>query len=587
MKKLQNNRFWLETPLWIIVGSIIILLLIFVFWTIESLRNQKISYFSLLQEKGAALIRSFEAGTRTGIMGMMGMRGEQFHLQRLLVETAMQPDIAYIMVVDPNGEIKAANNRERIGDTYGLELDLKALAHAQELQWRQISDSEGNPIFEVFRAFSPLRIPAGRALLLRLLTSNERSASVGDTHNFPVDDQIIFVGLDMGEIEAARKETARNTVITAVILLVASFVGMLSLFLVQAYRSTRSSLARIKAFSDKVVKDMPVGLLGLDTNNNIASSNLTAETVLQMPSSLLIGKSAKEVLPAPIMDLLEETTASGQIADKEIEYVRKDGIKIPLDISVSHLEGDDGSFLGNIILFRDLTEVRALKKEVERSRRLASIGRLAAGVAHEIRNPLSSIKGFATYFGQRYNDNPEDKKTAEIMVKEVERLNRVVGQLLEFARPMDVSKKPVCVRTLVQHSLKMIHGDAAKQNISIQEHSSPDLRDVSLDQDRINQVLLNLYLNAMEAMEDGGVLSVSVDHDNKSQRLRIRVKDTGTGIDRKNMPNIFDPYFTTRQSGTGLGLAIVHKIVESHEGEVTVESEPGKGTTVNIFLPYA
>ena len=173
------------------------------------------------------------------------------------------------------------------------------------------------------------------------------------------------------------------------------------------------------------------------------------------------------------------------------------------------------------------------------------------------------------------------------MIQEVERLNRVIGQLLEFARPVTVQKKPTPIKAVIQHSLKMVEREARTKNIHISENLSPDLEDISIDPDRINQVLLNLHLNAIEAMENGGTLSVDLSLDNDSKGIRIAVSDTGVGIDKKDLNHIFDPYFTTKQSGTGLGLAIVHKIVESHEGEVRVESEIGQGTTVSVFLPYS
>jgi len=582
MKKIQSNRFWLETPPWIIIGSVIILLLIFVFWTIENIHKQNETFYRLLLEKGAALIRSFEAGTRTGMMGMMGMRGENFQLQRLLVETAEQPDISYIIVTDLNGKIKAHNQRSQIGKSYGRDLDLRALYRSGELRWRQVSTPGDTNIFEVFSDFSPIRTPA-LPRLRKILPNIESQLKLVAENNAR---HIIFIGLDMSEIEAARKEDTKHTLIMAAILILIGFAGMSSLFLVQAYRSARSSLTRIKAFSDNVVENMPIGLLTLDADGEIASFNQTAEAILQIPSSLLIGKKSKDVLPTQFVDLMEKVSISGETLELEIDYNRKDGIRIPLDTSVSILEGDDGVSLGHIILFRDLTEVRALKKEIERNQRLASIGRLASGVAHEIRNPLSSIKGFATYFRERYSTNPEDKKTAEIMVQEVDRLNRVISQLLDFARPVAIQKKPTAVKTLIQNSLKMIERDANDRNIRIHKHIPSDLKDISVDSDRINQVLLNLYLNAMEAMEEGGVLSVDVDQENESQSLKIAVKDTGAGIDKKAIANIFDPYFTTKQSGTGLGLAIVHRIIESHNGEIMAESEPGKGTTITFFLPY-
>jgi two-component system sensor histidine kinase HydH len=372
----------------------------------------------------------------------------------------------------------------------------------------------------------------------------------------------------------------------AAILLLIGFGGISLLFFVQAYRSTRSSLSRIKAFSDNVVENMPIGLVALDADRKIASFNQTAEIMLQISSPDILDKDADEILPPQLIALLNKITASEKTIDKEIDYNRSNGISVPLDVSASRLEGDDGSFLGHVILCRDLTEVKSLKKEIERSQRLASIGRLAAGVAHEIRNPLSSIKGFATYFRERYRAVPEDKKTAEIMVQEVERLNRVIGQLLEFARPVSIQKKPTSIGTLVHHSLKMIEKNSTDRNITINANIPDDLKDISIDADRINQVLLNLYLNAIEAIEPGGELKVEIDQVADSQGLKITISDTGHGINKKDLSNIFDPYFTTKQSGTGLGLAIVHKIIESHHGEVIVESDLGKGTTVTIFLPY-
>jgi two-component system sensor histidine kinase HydH len=258
-----------------------------------------------------------------------------------------------------------------------------------------------------------------------------------------------------------------------------------------------------------------------------------------------------------------------------------------LDLSASLLEGDKGDFWGFIILFRDLTEVRNLKGEIERNQRLASLGRLAAGVAHEIRNPLSSIKGFATYFRERYKDVPEDQRTAEIMVQEVDRLNRVIGQLLEFARPMTVQKRSTSLQAVIQHSLKMMEREAEGRNIRIVTTLSPGIGEVPIDPDRINQVLLNLYLNAIEAMEGGGVLSVDLSRDQDPRSVKIAVSDTGTGISKDDLGHIFDPYFTTKQSGTGLGLAIVHNILEAHQGELKVESEEGRGTTVTIRFPVS
>lgn len=397
--------------------------------------------------------------------------------------------------------------------------------------------------------------------------------------------QIIFVGLDMGPVEAARKADARHTVLMALTLLLIGFAGIVSLFLAQAYRTTRSSLSRVKAFSDNVVENVPIGLVAIDGQRRIASFNQAAETILKVSSTELLSKKVEFALPEPLWKLIDQLKIGPRLIEKEIECPLTGGKTIPLEVIATFLQEESGVFLGHVILFRDLSEIRHLKEEIERNQRLAAVGRLAAGVAHEIRNPLSSIKGFATYFKERYREVPEDQKTAEIMIQEVERLNRVIGQLLEIARPVSIQKRPTSIQTLIKHSLKVIEGDTQMRGIKIDTTIPPEIGEVLVDPDRIKQVLLNLYLNAIEAMEQGGTLSVEVLQDKDSKNVQIHISDTGTGIREQNLTHIFDPFFTTKSSGTGLGLAIVHNIIASHKGEVKVTSRLGQGTMVTIVLP--
>jgi two-component system sensor histidine kinase HydH len=382
-------------------------------------------------------------------------------------------------------------------------------------------------------------------------------------------------------------EDVRHTVIMAVILLLIGLAGIVSLFLAQAYRSARTSLTRIKAFSDTVVENMPIGLVTIDPEGKITSFNQTAEAVLRRSSGEVVGKRANEILPEQLWTIIDERKNKRDIIERDMDCALGDGKTVSLEASVSSLFGDSGELLGDVLLFRDLTEVQELKREVERNRRLASIGRLAAGIAHEIRNPLSSIKGFATYFKERYREVPEDQKTAEIMVQEVERLNRVIGQLLEFARPMKLNKKQASIHEVITYSLKMVQNQVQDKGVTINTNLSPEIKNVSIDTDRISQVFLNLYLNAIEAMEHGGTLRIDSSMDEESSRVTIVISDTGAGIKMEDLVHVFDPYFTTKQSGTGLGLAIVHRIIEAHGGEVRLESKPGRGTAVRIILPLS
>lgn len=560
-----------------------VLLPIFALMIRENLNRQKENSVRLLLEKGAALIRSFEAGTRTGMMGRMR---SDFKLQRLLTETAQLPDIVYLLVVNPNGVILAHSDLSQIGKTYANDLDLKKMSAISLEQWRYKSFPDGKNIFEVFRRFSPTGGPRGKPHGRMLFHLNPRH-HLHVPRDVLLDPQIIFVGLNMETIEAAQKADARHTVVMGLILLLIGFAGIIFLFLTHSYRTAKASLSRVKAFSDNLVENVPIGLIAIDDSEKIVSFNHVAEAVLGISIEKVLKKKAKEILPPELLQQIQRPDIKKGIVEQEINCLMQNGRRIPLQVSATLLHDEDGTFLGHILLFKDLRELQALRREIARNQRLASIGRLAAGVAHEIRNPLSSIKGFATYFKDRYRENKDDQQTADIMIQEVERLNRVVGQLLEFARPVTIAKKSTPIEVVINNSLKLIENEALAKNIKVETDFPSSVNEVLIDPDRINQVLLNLYLNAIEAMENGGRLTIALIWDEESKWIKISVTDTGCGIKKEALPQIFDPYFTTKPSGTGLGLAIVHNIIEAHDGKMKVESSPGKGTAVILFLPIS
>ena len=583
VNKTKKKRFWAGIPPWIFIGAVVVLFPIFAFMITENLNRQKENTVRLLLEKGTALIRSFEAGTRTGMMGRMR---SGFKLQRLLTETAQLPDIVNLLVVDTNGVILAHSDLSQIGKKYGNDLNLEKISGTPSEQWRFKSYPDGKNIFEVFRRFSPTDSPMGKQHG-RMMFDCEEAQQPNKIQNAPLLPKVIFVGLDMEAIEAAQKVDTRHTVVMGIILLLIGFAGIIFLFLTHSYRTTRASLSRVKAFSDNLVENVPIGLIAIDDNQEIVSFNNVAEAVLGISIKKAIQKKAEEILPIELLNQIDNPDIKKGIVEEEIECLVQDGRSIPLQVSATLLHDEDQTFLGHVLLFKDLSEVQALRRELARNQRLASIGRLAAGVAHEIRNPLSSIKGFATYFKERYRENKDDQQTADIMIQEVERLNRVVGQLLEFARPITISKKVTSVDTVIKDSLRLIERQATEKNIKIETAFSPIVIKIQVDRDRINQVLLNLYLNAIESMQDGGTLNVALSMNKERKWVIIKVTDNGTGIRKEDIAHIFDPYFTTKPSGTGLGLAIVHNIIDAHDGKMEVESSPEKGTTVTLFLPIS
>lgn len=234
-------------------------------------------------------------------------------------------------------------------------------------------------------------------------------------------------------------------------------------------------------------------------------------------------------------------------------------------------------------------EVQRLESEVRRNEKLAAVGTLAAGVAHEIRNPLSSIKGYATYFRQRFPDGSDDRQAATVMVREVDRLNRVITDLLGLSRPDTVNLKPVDMRFVIDHVMRLIRHNAAEKSINVVPRIARKLKPALGDMERLSQALLNLCINAIEAMPEGGTLAIVAS--TGKERLCLMALDNGHGIPAEIMNQIFDPYFTTKNSGTGLGLPMVHKIVKAHNGAIDVLSRQDKkehwSTLVKIWLPLA
>jgi len=569
-------------PPWGIIGAALILLPILAFMTVSDINRQKVGSIHQLLEKGAALIRSFEAGTRAGMM--MAQWGNP-HLQRLLEETAVQQDIVYLLVVDKKGSVLAHSDPDKIGETHGGDLDLNLVAESRNHLYRLIEKTENRPaIFEVYSKFSPVGGRMGRGHRMMMRHGFEWQAD--NPWQNSRGEHIIFVGLDMTQVEKARIADMRHSLLMAALLLLAGSAGVILLFMTYSYRITQSTLTMIKSFSDSLVENMPVGLISVNNNGIIIAINPAAVSILKLSGDSIIDKRAAEILPEELNRIFQRLGTASKAIEDEIDCCLSNQKSRPLGVSASAWLDEAGSFMGHIMLVWDLTEIHELRKEIARSQRMAALGSLAAGVAHEIRNPLSSIKGFATYFREQYKDQKQDFETASIMISEVERLNRVVGQLLELARPVELIKKPINLVTLFGNSIALVKTRAEGKSITTTiEATDPELT-LFADSDRISQVLLNLYLNAIEAMEkNNGTLSVSARKSLREPGVLISVTDNGAGIRKEDLPHVFDPYFTSKSTGTGLGLAIVHNIVEAHEGSVSATSNPGENTTFTLFFP--
>ncbi len=577
-------------PPLVMVGVLVVLLPVFILMTLDRVKKQDEFIRERFLITGTSLIRTFEAGTRIGL-GSMQWGIER--LQSMLEETAGQPDVAYIMITDAMGKIVAHSDAAMVGKIYDGWPDLASLPMDPHRISSRSLNTEDGPVLELAKRFVPFN-PRLRGRGWAAGHGPDPSYGYGYGNMppgppgplgpeswarptfgaFGQTDHYIFAGMSMAGVQAAQAQGFKNIVIRGLLFFVFCCSGIIALFALQAYWAAQSSLEQVMAFSDNVVQNMPSGLITLDTNFNVTSANRAAEKIL--------GKIPEKAYPQ-MAAMAAKITGSGGVASGEVALNPKEQGELRLDMTVSAIPADEDQIQGFVLLFRDLTQIRDLKKQVETNRRLAAIGKLAAGVAHEIRNPLSSIKGFATYFSRQYENEPEDVEIAKIMVQEVERMNRSITQLLEFAKPMAVEIKQTRIEPLIRHSLKLVSHDLEKKKIRVETDIRTRRETIHTDPERICQVLLNLYMNALNAMDSGGILEIGVA--DVQDDIEIRVADNGCGIPAKDLEKVFDPYFTTRAKGTGLGLSIVHRIVENLKGDIRVESRPSKGTVFYIILP--
>ncbi|MCP3941398.1 MAG: PAS domain-containing protein [Desulfobacteraceae bacterium] len=576
---------------WMIIGTSLILMGVVIIQAAINYHREEKYMAQLLEEKGAALIRSFEAGTRTG---MMGLFGNEAHLQTLLEETASQKDIAYIFIVDSKGEILAHNTGQKVGTRLSDSRFKDNISALDIPQWRIVKKADHQSYFEVYKTFLPvLRNPkhtSGRGMMNRRKKKMSTGCTPGWMKNMPEDRildpqnrPIIFIGMDIGPFEKARIEDIKNSAIMVSIMFLLGMAGMVSLFWAQNNARSHRLLQDTRAFASELVTSLPMGIVVVNEKALITYINAVACSFLKTDIQGARGKKANIFFPDSLLRLYETVKRGSPVLENEIILETKKNEAATVCVTITKIIGEQKNFIGFVFILKDLSDIKALKIEIQRKEKLAAVGTLAAGIAHEVRNPLSSIRGYATFFETLFDNDSENKKAANIMVGEVDRVNRVISELLEFARPANLKLEKTDIIKFINNSLRLIKYEAQTANVNILKIIDKNLPDIKIDHDRFTQILLNLYINAIQAMKNGGDLTIGVS--TKEGRMIFDISDTGEGICPEDQANIFNPYFTTKKMGTGLGLAIVYKIIQSHDGTINMISTKAKGTTFMISIP--
>jgi len=544
-----------------ILGMVCILAGILLVLAIKNIHREKGFMERALLSQANILMRSLEAGSRTGMMGM-GWGPQQ--IQLLVEETAQQPDVLYMAMVDSQGEVIAHSNPRLVG----TRLQITAPQEGESLHRFA---NEGQRAFEVVRSYQPFFRQRGGGSWDMCTMWQTPPATSGNV--------LILVGLDPKPFEDALRQDMQQTILLFGIMFVVGAAGFISLVWAQNFRTARQRLEDVEAFTSTIVNQMPVGMVATSRDGRIQKANEAARAILGHDSDFI---GCVEDYPC-FMPVVERLRRDETVVGQEIKCLVNEAESIPLLVNAAAIQDGEMNTTGHVFLFTDMTNIRQLEEQLRRSERLASLGRLAAGIAHEIRNPLSSIKGFATLLAKRSGGDEKSQRISRVMVEEVERLNRVVSELLDYARPTELHREPHSCRELIDRTLQLVDKDARHRRVEIESAIEPESLHVDVDPDRFAQILLNLYLNALQAMEEGGTLRIEAFQ--QRERTLFIVSDSGAGILPEHIPNIFDPYFTTKSGGVGLGLANVHKLVEAHGGEIEVESSPGQGTSFIIRIP--
>ena len=372
-------------------------------------------------------------------------------------------------------------------------------------------------------------------------------------------------------------------------------VAYLASYLTETLRRTglelemrRDDLAQLRAFNDDIIDSMNSGLLTTDWEGRITFANRAAGEIVGTAIGELMGRSIVDLLRQvpPFLGRIREALESERRYRFEIDYKRPGGRTLFMGCTVSILRERRGTPLGMIFIFQDLTEIRVLEEEISLKKRMAALGGMAAGVAHELRNPLASISGSVQVLKRDLQPRGEAGQLMDIVIKESQRLDTIIRDFLLFAKPGRFDPQPGDAVTLIRETLRLLENSEEKRS----EHDvtmccDADSIPIVADLNRLKQVFWNLAKNALRAMPDGGSLTVKI-VDGVEGHTVISFCDTGIGMSDHEIASNFQPFHGSFASGTGLGLAIVYRIIEEHGGRVRIKSDRGVGTEVSLHLPH-
>jgi PAS domain S-box-containing protein len=413
-------------------------------------------------------------------------------------------------------------------------------------------------------------------------------------------EKLLLRGLTEGqsvstELFAALWRSRRDLIMVTLLVFLVSAIGIAAVITFLHYDSMRRTLEEVKGLARNILQSIPTGILTLNGNGIITALNPAAESVLKRSSTDLLGQSYEAVFPEgdTIRAVLDPALrAHRHVTQRDLPY-ESHGVLHTIRVSTAELSGEEGQPSGVILQAQDVTEWLALEQRVRIADKLSALHTLSAGVAHELRNPLSAMDLNLHLLEEEFKDHGLLGKPAahyiQVLNAECRRLSMILDNFMKFARPGSVGLHEVHLPVLIEHIMSLMHFEAEERKIILEQSVKKDLPPVMGDDTQIGQVLVNVLVNAFHAMPDGGHCRISACERRQagSRLVELAVQDTGVGIKQEDLSRLFEPFYTTKSAGTGLGLSIAYRIMQDHGGTIHISSQPGSGTTVVMQFPVA
>jgi PAS domain S-box-containing protein len=596
----------------------------------------------------AAVIAIVEHRQRAGIIGEVERRGEVLTrnlaalshaplllynftaLEQNVARIASEEDVRYAIVLDAEARVAAHSHRpDRVGAVLDDVVSRRSVTSETPLTQQALLPRSGEAIYDFA---VPIVVERRRWGTVRVGLSKRRmEAEIRRTRlellGFTAAT-LVFGGLAAGFVARRIARPVRQLAAGATAIARGEFlqriepsgfdeIGALAVafnhMAAQLFQQRRAledahqelrhrfiELEDVKRYTENILASLTNGIVTVDLEGRVVTLNPAAEMLTGFFAGEVTSRYCTELFAQTpeIGEMLMETLASrAPIAGVALALKRRSGASLPVEVSTAPLKGGEGKDLGVVAVLRDVTLVRELEGRLRRSDRLAALGSLAAGLAHEVKNPLTSVLTFSRHVARRFDDPHFRDRFQRVVPRELERINGIIERLLELSRPVPATFTRIRLASLVDRAVELFANEIESQQVQVGRDYARDLPPVLADEESLYRAVINVISNALDVMQAGGRLGLRLgwagSHEGfrparatlASRQVVIEISDTGAGIRPEEADRLFNPFFTTKERGTGLGLAVTHKIIEDHGGVIDFQSVSGVGTTFRIVLP--